>query len=173
MGIQAVHDKYGPVTARIADIHQIPYPLRPANRSTVFPDADVPHTAQGPTNTNMLPMRLPQQLVWLSVHTYHWDSRAIWLFVDVQDILHTGYGFCVSFWGDAPVGVFVRPESIFLMSGGWLPSQLSPMRAFSSKRRGVQRECPPGAGLQAIRMVCAPARPSTFRSAALEFGLIL
>ena len=46
MGIQVVHDKYNPVTVRIADIHQIPDLLRPVNRSAVFPDVDVPYTAQ-------------------------------------------------------------------------------------------------------------------------------
>ena len=198
MGIQVVHDKYNPVTVRIADIHQIPDLLRPVNRSAVFPDVDVPYTAQrfheykyaAGTAAQILGINfpgiprahgqrlpgLPQQLVWLFVHTYHWDSRVIRLFVDVQDILHTGYEFCVFFWRDAPVGVFVRSKFIFF--NVWrmasLPTGISSsIRAFSSKSRIVQRECPSGAGLQAIWMICASARPSTFRSAALELGLIL
>ena len=134
MGIQVVHDKYDFVAVRIADIHQMPDFLRPVNRSAVFPDTYMP--PKGSTNTNMLqvpprtysesvfrvsPRRMgsgslaspPRQMVWLFIHAYHWDSRVIWLFVVVQDILHTGYGFCVSFWRDAPVGVFVRSKFLF------------------------------------------------------------
>ena len=197
-GVEVVHDKYDPVTVRIADIHQIPDLLGPVDRGTVLPDAYMPDAAQrlyeckyaagavvhifridllgiSRAHGQRLP-GLPEQLVWLFVHAYHWDGRVIWLFVDVQDILHAGYEFCVFLWGDAPVGIFVRSKFIFF--NVWRMASLptgtsSSTRAFSSKSRSVQRECPSGAGLQAIWMMRASARPSTFRRAALELGLIL
>ncbi len=46
MGVQVIHDKYDPVTVRIADIHQIPDLLSPVDRSAVFTDAYMPYAAQ-------------------------------------------------------------------------------------------------------------------------------
>ena len=57
---------------------------------------------------------------------------------------------------------------VFLFTG-----TLSSMRAFSSRSRIIKRECPSGAGSQAIWMMRASVRPSTLRRDALEFGLML
>lgn len=141
MGIQVVHDKYDLITVKIADIHKIPDLLRPVGCCTVFPHAYMAHTSQRLykyknaagavpdifrihflgipfTHGQRLP-GLPEQLIWFFIHAYHGDCRIIWQFINVQDILHAGYKFCVFFGRDAPAGIFVRSKLIFLAHGIW------------------------------------------------------
>ena len=93
------------------------------------------------------PLYSPSSWVWLFIHTYQRNSRVIWLFINVQNLLHAGYEFCVIFGRDALVGVL------------W--------------GRSVRRECPSGVGLQTIWIMSASALPSTLSNAALELGMIL
>lgn len=66
----------------------------------------------------------PKQPIWLFVHAGHWNCMIIWHFINVHNILHAGYEFCVFFWSDAPAGIFVRLEFIFLAQDVWHPFQL-------------------------------------------------
>ena len=100
--------------------------------------------------------RLPgfsKQLIWLFIHTYHRNRRIIRHLIDVKDILHAGYEFCIFFRWDTPVGIFVRSKFIFFKVVRMVSLPIgtsSSIRAFSSRSRMVQRECPSGTGPQAI-----------------------
>ena len=75
------------------------------------------------------------------------------------------------FWGDAPVVVFVRSKFVFFKARpiAFFPTGVSSTTfACSSRRRNVQRECPSGAGLHAISIRRASARPSSLRLALSE-----
>ena len=48
-----------------------------------------------------------QQLIGLFIHTDYKPRRIIWKTVNIQDIFHTGYEFCVFFRRDTPVVVKV------------------------------------------------------------------
>ena len=135
MCIQVVHDKYDFVAVRIAHIHQIPDFLSSFNCGAMLPDTYMPHAAQGfykykyPTGAiahifviNLVGIPgahgqwfpgFPQQQVWLFVHAYYQYSRVIGNFIDVQDILHAGYEFCIFVGRDAPIGIVVRSKFIF------------------------------------------------------------
>ena len=97
----------------------------------------------------------------------------VWKLIYIRDIFHTGYGFGIFFWRDAPVVVFVGMELFFkalpivsLLTG-------TPRTTFASvcNKRSVQRECPSGAGVQAISIICASAHPSSLRIALSELTL--
>lgn len=175
MGVEVVHDKDDSVTVRIANIHQIFDFLSPVKGSAVLPNAYMPYATEGFHKykyaagavthifaINLLGVSwthgewlsgLPQQLVRLFIHAYHWYGRVIGHLINVQNVFHTGYKFRVFFGRDTPVVIFVWSQFIFfnvrrIVS---LPTGTSSsMRAFSSSSWSVQRECPSGAGLQAI-----------------------
>ena len=144
MGVEVVHDKDDSVTVRIADIHQIFDFLGPVKGSAVLPNAYMPYTsdrfhqykyATGAVThifaINLLGVSwthgerlsgLPQQLVRLFIHAYHWYGRVIGHLINVQNVFHTGYKFRVFFGRDTPVVIFVWSQFIFLMSAGSSPS---------------------------------------------------
>ena len=96
---------------------------------------------------------LPEQLVGLFIHAYHGNCWIIGHLINVQDILHAGYEFCVFFGRDAPVGIFVGSKFIFFSAwrmASFPTGTSSSTRAFSSNNRRVQRECPSGTDPQAI-----------------------
>lgn len=175
MGIQVVHDKYDLIPARIADIHKILDLFSPVNCCTVFSHAYMAHSAQrlhkykNATGTipniftvNFLSIpwthrqrlsALPVQLIWLFIHANYGNCRIIWHFINIQDILHAGYEFCIFFERDTPVGIFVRSKLVFFSAwhmASFPMGTSSSTRAFSSKSRSVQRECPSGTGPQSI-----------------------
>ena len=96
-------------------------------------------------------------------------------FVNIKDILHTGYEFRVFFCRDAPVVIFVRSKFVFLRHRRIvsLPTGVSRITLdFSSSRRIAHRECPSGTGPQASSISRALARPSTLRLALSELMLL-
>ena len=64
---------------------------------------------------------LPEQLAEIFIHAYHGNCWIIGHLINVRDILHAGYEFCVFFGRDAPAGIFVRSKFIFLAHGVWHP----------------------------------------------------
>ena len=117
---------------------------------------------------------IPQQLVRFFIHAYNRTYGIVWHFVYIRDILHTCCKFCIFFFRDAPVTVFVRSEPVFFnaLPMAFLPTGTSSsILAFSSKRRSVHLAWPSGTGPQAISMMWASALPSSFRRALSEFAL--
>ena len=175
MCVQVVHDKYDLITVGIADIHKIPDLISPVNCCTVCAHAYMAHAAQRlyecknaagavpdifrigfpgipRTHGQWLP-DLPKQLIWFFIHAYHGNCRIIWHFINIQNILHAGYEFRIFFGRDAPVGILVRSKFIFFSArriASFPIGTSSSTRAFTSNSRRVQRECPSGAGPQAI-----------------------
>ena len=54
-----------------------------------------------------------KKLIRFFIHTDNRHIFIIWQFIDMQDIFHTGYKFCISFGRDAPVFIPVRLKFIF------------------------------------------------------------
>ena len=87
----------------------------------------------------------PKQLVWFFIHAYNRTFRVIRHFIDVQDIFHAGYKFCIFFWWDTPVIVVVRSKFVFfktLRMVSLLTGVSISTRHLSSKSRSVHLECP-------------------------------
>lgn len=175
MGIEIIHYKDNLFCIWVHGINEVFYFFRPVNSRPAFPDADMMLSCKWlykskdaaravadifgihfPVITGTHWERLPclsQKLVWFFIHT---DNRAhgiIRKFIDVEDIFHTCYEFCIFFWRDTPVVIAVRSKFIFfntLRMVSLLTGVSSSIRAFSSRSRMVHLECPSGAGPQAI-----------------------
>lgn len=64
-----------------------------------------------------------QQLIWLFIHAHNRDFFFIRKFISIQYFFHTGYKFCILFWVNAPVFVFVMLKFIFLKQNVLFPQQ--------------------------------------------------
>lgn len=198
MGIEVIHYKDDPFSIRVHDIHKVldllcPVKSRPMLMDTGMVPASkrldkrkdaagaVPHIfgihflnvawthRQGVSG-------IVQQLVWFFVHAHDRMLRVIWELVDIKNILHACYEFGIPLFGDTPVFASVRLKPVFFnaLPMAFFPTGVSSATlASSSSRRNVQRECPSGAGLQAISIRRASARPSSFRLALSEFTFLL
>ena len=62
-----------------------------------------------------------KKLIRLFVHTDNRDIRIIGKFIQIKDIFHAGYEFCIRFVGEAPVVAAVRSKFVFLENAVWLP----------------------------------------------------
>ena len=167
MRIEVIHDKDDFFSFRIHDIHKIFYLLCPVCRCSMLPDTDVVFSTKrlykrkdttyaitgifrihflviAWTHWQRFPC-FPKQLVWFFIHAYNRTLRVIRHFIDVQDIFHAGYKFCIFFWWDTPVIVVVRSKFVFfktlrmvsLLTGVSISTQ-----HLSSKSRSVHLECP-------------------------------
>ena len=175
MGIKVIHYKNGFFHFWVHDINKAFYFFCPGNCSPVLPDTDMMLPSKrfyeskdaACTITDIFGIYFPviarahwqrfpclsQQLVWFFIHA---DDRMHWVireFIDIENIFHTCYEFCILFWRDAPIVIEVRSKFIFfntLRIVSLLTGVSSSIRAFSSRSRSVLRECPSGAGPQAI-----------------------
>lgn len=175
MGVEIVHYKNDLFCIRVYGIGKIFDFFCPINSRPVFPYADIMLSRKwfykskdtacaiagifrihflviAGTHGERFPY-LPQKLVWFFIHADNRTQGVIWKFVDVENIFHTCYEFCIFFWRDAPVVIAVRSKFIFfntLRMVSLLTGVSSSIRACSSRSRMVHLECPSGAGPQAI-----------------------
>ena len=92
-------------------------------------------------------------------------QRVVRLLVYIQNILHPSYKFC-SRLGDAPFLLLPRLKFVFFSVSITAVSEIlstTPKRTSSSAIScNVHRSRPSGASEQAMAMICASTRPSTF-----------
>ena len=135
MGIKVIHYKNNFFRFWVHDINKVFYFFCPVNCSSVFPDTDMMLPSKrfyeskdaacaitdifgiyfpviSRAHWQRFP-RLSQQLVWFFIHTDDWTHRVIREFIDIEDIFHTCYEFCILFWRDAPIVIEVRSKFIF------------------------------------------------------------
>ena len=168
MRIEVIHDKDDFFSFRIHDIHKIFYLLCPVCRCSMPPDTDMVFFHQGVLQTQRYCMchygyiqnplfghcldalatvpLLPQAAGMVFIHAYNRTFRVIRHFIDVQDIFHAGYKFCIFFWWDTPVIVVVRSKFVFktLRMVSLLTGVSISTRHLSSK----SRRCPSGMPLR-------------------------
>lgn len=114
-----------------------------------------------------------KQLIRLLIHAYHRPAFIVRAFINIQDILHTGYKFCIFFWRDTPVAVAVRSKFVFLKPFRSCPClQGHPVLLWPFlPEGGVSIWSALPAPPQAISISFASARPSTLRFALSELTL--
>lgn len=135
MRVQIIHYQNNLFSIGIHDIRQILYFLCPVFCCAVFPytymvhsskwfdkgkDASYSVTAIFRIHLFVVPWthsprisHLAQQLVRLFIHTDYWNCRIIRHFINVKDVFHTRYKFCVCFVWEAPVLAAVRSKPVF------------------------------------------------------------
>lgn len=140
MGIKVIHYKNDFFHFWVHDINKVFYFFCPVNCSPVLPDTDMMLPSKrfyeskdaACTITDIFGIYFPvisrahwqrfpclsQQLVWFFIHA---DDRTHWVireFIDIENIFHTCYEFCILFWRDAPIVIEVRSKFIFLIPCG-------------------------------------------------------
>ena len=172
MGIKVIHYKNNFFRFWVHDINKVFYFFCPVNCSSVFPDTDMMLPSKrfyeskdatcaitditfrsSPGRIGSGSLVSPNS--WYGFSSIQTTGRigSIREFIDIEDIFHTCYEFCILFWRDAPIVIEVRSKFIFfntLRIVSLLTGVSSSIRAFSSRSRIVHLECPSGAGPQAI-----------------------
>ena len=115
---------------------------------------------------------------WYGFSSMHTTGRSgvIRHFIDVQDIFHAGYKFCIFFvgytsnrCGEVEVRFFKTLRMVSLLTGVSISARHPP-----PPKVGVHLECPlRHRGCRQSESDALQPRPSALRNAALEFGLIL
>ena len=198
MGIEVIHYKDDSFSIRVHDIHKVLDLLCPVKSRPMLMDTGMMSASKRLDKRKNAASAVPyifgihllniawtqrqgisgiaQHLVWLFVHAYDRTLRVIRKLINIKNILHACYEFGIPLFGDTPVFASVRLKPVFFnaLPIAFFPTGVSSATlASSSSRRSVQRECPSGAGLQAISIRRASARPSSLRLALSEFTLLL